>query len=109
MLLVAIIMFPVLSSSISGTVELVPNENQYLEFRILEIIEDKDNPERGKQVIAGLYAYNMDFSAFDLRLGYDSSKIVLSDINTNKPLPVGSGLFTPLLIPASDVGSRIYK
>ena len=60
---------------------IIPQENQYLEFKVVSVdnIANKD-----KQVIVELWAYNLDFKGFDLRLGYDNTKVSLSDIATNE-------------------------
>jgi hypothetical protein len=61
--------------------QLTPQENQYIEFRVVSVekVEGKD-----KQVIAELWAYNMEFTAIDLNLYYDNTKLRPSDIETNE-------------------------
>ena len=106
---VIIIMLLLLLNNISMAGEIAPNPNQFIEFRLLEIIQDENNTGRGTQIIVGLFAHNLDFGGFDLRLGYDPDTVVLSDINTNEPIPRGTQLFSRMLQPATDTGSRIHK
>jgi hypothetical protein len=44
----------------------------------IQDVESKD-----KQITVELWANNIDFAGFDLRLGYDSTKVALSDLSTN--------------------------
>lgn len=68
-------------SSLSFATTLTPASDQYLEFKIVSVqsVAGKD-----KQVIAELWAHNLKFKGFDLRLSYDQTKLAPSQKATNE-------------------------
>lgn len=63
------------------SVDITPNENQYLELRAVEV---KNVTDKDKQVIFELWAHEIEFKGFDVRFSYDGTHFAPSNINTNE-------------------------
>lgn len=75
-------LFPIKVNADPATGVLVPEDDQYLELRAVDV-NDFSASEQGQQVVMELWAHNLEFKGFHVRFSYDATKIQPSNMNTN--------------------------
>lgn len=85
-LVTLIILLAVISLGTTKTyaTTLVPEDNQKIEYRAVELKETNGN----KQLIVEVWIRNLNFKAIDLRLQYDTSLLNTSNLTTNEIIDV---------------------
>lgn len=77
--------FSTLLANVVTAGKLTPDQDQYIELKVIDtnIIQGT-----GKQVVAELWAYNLDFGTIDLELGFDEDNFKIYDLNTEKVVEI---------------------